>query len=84
MKEKIYSKDDDINEQIKKLVVARIESQISPNLKLSIGENASLSKEEMIEHVLKGDETGNQIIKVHLDFIKAQATGQLGTALSSV
>jgi len=73
-----------IDEEIKKLVVARIEAQISPNLKLSIGSNESLDKNEMIEHVMKNDEVGKQIIQVHLNFIKSQASGQLASALSSV
>lgn len=84
MNEKTYSENNEVREQLKQLVVARIESQISPNLKLSIGGGKSLSKDEMIKHVMEGDEVGNQIIEVHLNFIKAQATGQLGSALSSV
>ena len=54
------------------------------NLKLSIGANESLDKGKMIEHVMKGDEVGRQIIQVHLNFIKAQASGQLASALISV
>ncbi|MCF7910332.1 hypothetical protein K9L16_01515 [Candidatus Pacearchaeota archaeon] len=84
MNEDFSPKNNEINEQLKQLVIARIESQISPNLKLSIGGGKSLSKDEMIKHVMEGDEIGNQIIEVHLNFIKAQATGQLGSALSSV
>lgn len=72
------------NKQLVDLVIARIDSQVSPNLKLSIGGGQTLSKEEMINHVKKGDETGKQLIELHLNFIKAQATGQLGVALSSV
>ncbi|MBU4070235.1 MAG: hypothetical protein KJ646_04600 [Nanoarchaeota archaeon] len=75
---------DEINEEMKRLVIARIEAQISPNLKLSIGSRESLDKNQMIEHVMKGDDVGKQIIQVHLNFIKAQASGQLASALSSV
>jgi len=73
-----------VDKSIIELVVARIDSQISPNLKLSIGNTESLSKHEMIEHVIKGDEIGKQIIQVHLNFIKAQANRQLISALNSV
>jgi len=84
MKEKIDSKVDKITEEMKQLVIARIEAQISPNLRLSIGSDGSLGKDEMIERVQKGDEVGKQIIQVHLNFLRAQATGQLVSALNSV
>ena len=81
MKEKF---DKNVEEKIKELVVARIQARMSQNLKLSIGFDGSVNKGEMIEHVKKGDEIGRQIIQTHLNFMKAQATGQLTTALNSV
>jgi len=80
----IYLKSQEINDKIKELVIARIEARMSPNLKLSIGSGGSLNKEEMINHVKKGDDIGIKIIQVHFNFIKAQATGQLMTALNTV
>ena len=73
-----------LDENIKKLVVARIEAQMSSNLRLSIGAEGSLDKEKMIEHVEQGDDIGNQIVHAHLNFIKAQASGQLISALNTV
>lgn len=78
------SEEVELNEDIKKLVIARIDARISSNLKLSIGDKGSLNKQEMIEHVKKGDEIGKQIAKVHLSFIKAQASGELITTLNSL
>ena len=75
---------DEINEKIKELVIARIEARMSPNLRLSIGQEGSLDKEQLIEHVKKADSVGRQIIKVHLNFMKAQASGQLTRALNSI
>jgi len=73
-----------INEQIKELVIARIKVKMSPNLRLSVGKEGSFDKEEMIEHVQKGDEVGKRIIDVHVNFMKAQANGQLTTALVNI
>ena len=67
----------EISEEIKKLVIARIDARMPSNLKMSIGASGSLSKEEMIEHVRKGDEEGVQIVNMHLNFIKAVTSGDL-------
>ena len=79
-----FQKENEISEEIKQLVVIRIEVQMSPNLRLSIGGEGSLDANQMIAHVKKGDEIGRQIVQSHLNFIKAQANGQLINALTSV
>ncbi len=66
----------EINEGIKKLVIARIEARMPSNIKLSIGSTGSMSKDEMIDHVKKADDQGKQIIKMHLNFIKAVTSGE--------
>jgi len=83
-KDQYISMDFELTEEIKSLVVARIEAKISPNLKLSIGSEGSFDKEQMMHHVKKGDRLGKQIARVHLNFLKAQASGKLITALNSV
>lgn len=75
---------DEIAEQIKEVVIARIEARMSPNLRLSIGADSSLDKAQMIEHVKNGDDIGRQIVQVHLNFMKAQSTGQLTDALNKI
>ena len=75
---------EETNEKLKKLIIARIEASMSSNLKLSIGADGSLSKHQLIEHVNKGDEIGKRIIQTHLNFMRAQATGQLTDALNTV
>ncbi len=67
---------EEINDKIKELVIARIDAKMPSNLKISIGSSGSLSKEEMIDHVRKGDEEGKQIVQMHLNFIKAVTSGQ--------
>ncbi|MBS3089142.1 hypothetical protein J4402_05230 [Candidatus Pacearchaeota archaeon] len=84
MKNKINSEREiETSEEAKKLVIARIDAQVPSNLRLSIGSFGGMSKEEMIEHVEKGDEMGRQIIKSHLRFLHAQSTGKITRALIS-
>ncbi|MCH7568752.1 MAG: hypothetical protein IIA87_05000 [Nanoarchaeota archaeon] len=77
------SKEAKINEEAKELVITRIDAAPS-DLRLSVGGGESMTKEKMIEHVRKGDKIGRQIIKMHLSFIKAAASGEVGQALASV
>ncbi len=72
-----------INEDLKKLVIMRVESAPS-NWNLSIGSYGNLSKEEIIDHIKKGDEVGSQIVDSHLAFLKAVASGEFTKAISSV
>lgn len=71
-------------EGIKKLVIARINARMPSNIKISIGGSGTLSKEEMIEHVKKGDEKGIQIVEMHLNFIKAVTSGKLIKELNTI
>ena len=72
-----------INEDLMKLVIMRVEAAPS-NWKLSIGSSGSLSKQEIIDHIKKGDEIGSQIVNSHLAFLKAVASGEFTKAISSV
>ena len=63
-------------EELKELVLARIEV-MPPNLKLSIGNYGTFTKQELIEHVKNGDEKGKKIIEMQLNFIKALTSGKL-------
>jgi hypothetical protein len=74
----------DFEEKWKELVLERINAGMSSNLKLSIGGEGNLNKEEVLEHVRKGDEIGMQIINMQRNFMKAQASGQLTKSLTTV
>lgn len=78
------SKDIKINEKMKEIVITRIDSQMPSNLKLAIGGYGAMSKEEMIEHVRKGDEIGKQIVKRHILFLKSLASGEFTEAIASI
>lgn len=73
-----------LTKEIKELVITRIEATMPSRLKLCMGGEDGLTKKEMIEHINKEDDTGELIVEAHLNFIKAQANGQLITALNSV
>ena len=78
------SKKGKINEKLKELVIARIDAQLPSNLKISIGGGGSLNKAEMIKHIKEEDEQGIQIIKMHVNFIKAVTSGQLMKEVRSI
>jgi len=76
--------ENEITETMKNSVIARIDAQVPSNLKLAMGSYGGMSKEEMIEHVKKGDEIGRQIVKRHIQFLRAVASGELTDALASL
>ena len=63
--------------------MTKVESNMPSNLKLSIGSYGELTKEEIIEHIKKGDKIGKQIMDVHLSFLKAVASGEFTKELVS-
>jgi len=76
--------DNEINERMKEIVIARIDAQIPLNLRLAMGSYGEMGKEEMIEHVKKGDETGKQIVNRHISFLRAVASGEFTRAIASI
>ena len=84
MKKENNENDAEIAEKLKEVVIARIEAQVPSNYKLYIGSYAGLSKEELIEHVKKGDKIGKFIVKAHLSFMKALASGEFIKTINSV
>lgn len=63
-----------ISEDIKKLVIARLET-LPANKKISIGSFGNYSKTELIESVNKGDKVGRKIIEIELEFLRALKEG---------
>jgi len=63
------------DEEIKKIVIARL-MVIPENYRLSIGGALEpLSGKDMIMHVEKGDEIGKKIVEIELRFLQAMKTG---------
>ncbi len=73
----------EITEQMKEIVLARIDAQVPSNLKLSVGSAGGMNKEQIMEHIRKGDDIGRQIVQAHLRFLRAQSNGKVTTALVS-
>ena len=66
-----------ISEKEQELIIARLEV-LSPELHFSSGNsNENISRDEMIEHVMNGDEVGNEYVKTELEFLRAIKTGEL-------
>ncbi len=72
------------NENIKELVIARIESTLPSDLKLFVGGNGGITRDEMISHVKNGDLIGNTIIKNQMNFLQAVSSGKLVELLNTV
>lgn len=55
---------------IKKLVVLRLEA-MPKNIAVSLGSYGDLSKNQLIEHVVKEDALGKKIIEMQLAYLKS-------------
>ena len=63
-----------ISDDIKQLVIARLET-LPSNKKISIGSSGEFTKEELIERIKKGDEIGEKIIEIEMEFLRAMKEG---------
>ena len=62
------------SEEIKELVIARLDT-LSPDKKISIGSFGEFTKEQIIQHVQKGDSIGNKMIEIEMEFLCAIKEG---------
>lgn len=72
----------EIDSEIKKLILWRIETGVPKHFKLCMGGKGTFSKDELKEHVEKEDEIGRDVIKMQLQFIKALSSGEFTKALA--
>ncbi len=70
-----------MSEELKKIVLWKLEI-IPPNFKLSVGNKGTFTKEELKEHVEKGDAVGIMFANIQLNFMKALASGKFSRALA--
>ncbi len=64
--------------ELKELVLYRLmSSKLPENIEIAIGDTSGepMSMDEIIEHVKKEDETGNIIIEMELNYLKALKEG---------
>jgi len=62
--------------EIRSLVVERLKT-LSSGRRISIGADGDFSKEELINHVEKGDKIGDKIIKVQINYLQSLKKGIL-------
>jgi len=66
----------EISEDMIELILERLDVMPS-NFKLSIGNDGTFTKEQLKESVKRGDKTGESVIQMELNFIKALTSGEL-------
>ena len=69
-KENDFSND----EEIRKLVVARL-NVISPDTIKCIGNEGSFSRDQLIEHVQRGDKIGKTVERIEMEWLRALKRG---------
>lgn len=65
----------ELKEELQKLVLERV--KVMPNtLNIAIG-SIHLSKEDLERHIKQGDEIGNQIMEIELEYLHDLASGAI-------
>ena len=64
----------DKNAEIRKLVMTRL-STFPSDKKICIGKYGELTRDDMINHVNKGDEIGKKIIEIELAYLRGLKEG---------
>lgn len=63
-------------QEIKQLVIERLKT-LPEDTGISIGSKGDFNKNEMIAHVKKGDDIGQKIVEVELNFLRGLKEGIL-------
>ena len=74
----------EITEQMKELVLAKIDAQVPSTSRLFMGSSEGMNKEQIMDHVRKGDDVGRQIILSQMRFMRAVASGEVTKAIASI
>jgi len=64
-----------ITKDIKELVKARL-NVLPLNVHISIGSDGEFNRDELIEHIDRGDKIGKKIIQVDMEFLQALKKGE--------
>jgi len=76
MNNKYLTEQEQIKEDIKQLVIARIRT-IPKNLQIAVGGDGGFSRDEAIENILNESELGGELIDMQLEFLRDMAGGDL-------
>jgi hypothetical protein len=63
------------NYDIKKLVIARL-NVMPKEVKISIGDDGEHTVNDLIEHVEKGDEIGEKMARIQMDYLRFLTEGK--------
>ncbi|MCK5211634.1 hypothetical protein KAJ89_02940 [Candidatus Parcubacteria bacterium] len=64
----------EFDENVKELVKLRLCS-MPEDVSMSIGSEGQFTRDELIAHIEKGDEIGNKVIKIEIEFLKSFKKG---------
>ncbi len=70
------TKNNGLDKDIKELVKARL-NVLPKNVSVSIGQEGTYSRDELIDHVNKEDNIGQKVTQVEMEFLQAIKTGEL-------
>ncbi len=59
-----------VTEEERKLVLARLQNMPS-HMKLSLGEKAPVSKEELLSRIKRGDPLGDKFVQIQLEYLRS-------------
>lgn len=62
------------DEEIRTLVSARL-SVLSSDTMISIGSDGNFSRDELLEHVKKGDKVGEKIAQIQIEWLRSLKEG---------
>jgi hypothetical protein len=71
----------EIPEELKKIILWKLEADMPSNFKVSIGGEGAFSKKELISHVEKSDPVGCMYADMELRFMKAIMNGDINREL---
>ncbi len=66
--------ENDTNNEIRKLVLARL-STTSPETMKSIGDEGVFTRDELMEHVKAGDKIGKTVLDIEMEWLRALKNG---------
>ena len=58
-----------LDQEIKELVIARLKT-LPDDKSISMGSEGEFTKEDLVEHVEKGDGIGQKMIEIEMDFLR--------------
>lgn len=68
--------DKEKKEEIKKLVIARLDA-LPPNISISVGSEGHFNKEELIKQIENDTEIGKKMIEIELEYLRKLKEGIL-------